>query len=486
MKNKIKAFFNNTMLVTGIPALYPIYKCSKECLSDIDRPMRIAITGMIKTGKSTLMNSFMKQYIVPTAVEVLTYNVNWFHHISYSPTGREGIIVHLHNGTQESYEISELFSCVKFSPENKEYLDSIHWVDVYIDNPILQKFDLIDTPGLGSLVGTESQHTRDLLTKDENRPDAIVYLMKKGIKNSDIGDVRRFHDATGLMSGINTVAAFSRVDELNGAFNDAKTIIQDNIMANSEVRYYFSRIFPIAALMAEASVSLSDQDVESLIELSKQDDIQSFLFSKDKFTDKTPYLSREVRSNLCSKLSISGIRNIVDFIKNSNNISSNAIKDYLYEYSRVEDLRQYLVNHFGDRAVFIITQQCLFKLKITIQRCLQSKDIIGDNRRILLSINKELSSFIATFEEEFKPYYILSDFYNESDYFDDETWDRARKVLGEFGDDDLAKFGITSSDNRASAIKSEKEFWQNVAINCTHAANSKGADIAMSIAKLVS
>lgn len=440
---------------------------------------------MIKTGKSTLMNSLVQQYIVPTAVEVLTYSVNWFHHVSFSPNKNECVVVHFLDGAEEVYKIEALDQFVKYTSDNKEYLDKIHWVDVFIDNPLLLEFDLIDTPGLSSLVGEESQHTRDLLVKDENRPDAIIYLMKKGIKKSDINAVREFHEATGLMSGINTVAVLSRVDELNNGFDDAQDIINDNILSHSEIKFYFSRVFPISALMAEASVNLTHDNINVLLSLADKDDIDDYLLNSSKFVDETPYFDKSQRIELIKYLSISGVRLVISALRYSDEVPANNLRAYLYAYSHVEQVKHFLIQHFGQRAEFLRAQKAILAVKQKCTECSRSTTIIGSDRKQLLEVMRRMDLFLSSFEEEFASYYILSDYYNMKDYFDDEIWERAKQVLGEYGESDKARFGPNSVSSREEIIKLEKQFWLNTSYSYSIMSNPKGAIVARKISELI-
>ena len=468
---------------SSIPALYPVYQCCRTVSVDLERPLRIAVTGIKKTGKSTLMNALLKQYIVPTAVKVMTYNVNWFHHISCSPDGHEGLVVHLNDGCCEKYDLAELPEFVTKTRRNKAYIDRIHWVDVYLDSPILKEFDLIDTPGLQSLLGKDSQHTRDLLTKEENRPDAILYLVSKGIQHSDVEVVRDFHEITGLMSGINTIAALSRVDELAGQFDDADLIIDDNLERYSDVRYYFSSIFPIAAITAEASTRLSPSDVDNLQRLASMDGIEGFTVTKKKFEEETPCLNKRQRKELCRKLSISGVRLAVRFIKTGADLQG--LRDYLYEFSRVGPLKDYLVKHFGKRAEFIQCQKALQQIKDACTRAGRFPDVASDARQALLAIQRDLSSFTSSFEADFQAYYILSDYYNLQDYFEENVWERAKRVLGEYGDSAESRFGIRDGEDIELARQKEKAYWNNVSSRYNMMANLKGAAVAKKIVNLL-
>lgn len=483
MKDRVQSLLADIIRWSSIPALYPVYSCCRTISADLERPLRIAVTGIKKTGKSTLMKALLKRNIVPTGVKVTTYNVNWFHHISYSPDGSEGLMVHLIDGCHEKHDLTELPEFVTKTGRNKGTIDRIHWIDVYLDNPILTEFDLIDTPGLESLFDKDSQRTRDLLTKEENRPDAILHLVKKGIKYSDIDVISDFHEITGLMSGINTVAALSRVDELTGGFDDAKIIIDEYLERYSDVRYFFSHIFPVAPILADASTSLSTSDVNNLQQLAFTNGIEGFTHTMQKFEEETPCLNKRQRKELCKKLSISGIRLAIRFIQTSAGIQG--LRDYLYTYSRIGSLKDYLVKHFGKRAEFIKCQRALQQLKDVCSRTGRSPDVASDARQALLAIQRSISSFVASFEADFQAYYILSDYYNLQDYFEDEVWDRAKRALGEYGDSAEIRFDIRDGEDIEVARQREKAYWENVSYRYSMMANLKGAAVARKLVDLI-
>ena len=48
--------------------------------ADLTAPMRVAVIGRVKAGKSTLMNALLGAEVAPTGPVELTYNVNTFVH----------------------------------------------------------------------------------------------------------------------------------------------------------------------------------------------------------------------------------------------------------------------------------------------------------------------------------------------------------------------------------------------------------------------
>lgn len=59
----------------------------------LDEPLRVALVGSVKAGKSTLLNGLLGERIAPTDSRECTRIVTWYHH---GPTPR--VRAHLTNG----------------------------------------------------------------------------------------------------------------------------------------------------------------------------------------------------------------------------------------------------------------------------------------------------------------------------------------------------------------------------------------------------
>lgn len=489
MKELVEQMLDDIRRMTKIPSFAELYDACNLLHDELNRPMRLAITGVIKTGKSTLLNALLGKYIVPTAVRVLTYNINWFHHVSTSPQhGQELVVVHYLNGSNQEMPLARLSDFVAINGDNKNILDDIDWVDVYLDHPLLQKFDLIDTPGLDSLLGDDSKHTRDLLTSDINRPDAIIYLVSKEFRSTDICAVESFRSKTGLMSGINTVAALTRVDELNNHYSDAQNIIDSNLKCHAEIRYYFSDVFALAALPAEASSVLTSSDIEKIRQVSQYVAIDNFITDKSSFEETLPILTKEERVYLCSILSIDGIRLCVNYLRESPNATSEELSGYLYKFSKVEDVKNYICERFGDRALYFKTKRVVSGLKEAYRKIEPTLKIYADLLK-LREIQQKTDLVEQQIEQYYASYFILDDFYNYSDYFVEREWTRARRVLGDFGNDILCRLDLPSETDTQDLLKQlrlEKSYWINVSSDLSLFGNEIGALKARTIANIVS
>jgi GTPase SAR1 family protein len=97
-----------------------------EAQAGLAAPMRVAVVGRIKAGKSTLMNALLGQSVAPTGQEELTFNVNWF---VYADPPR--VTVHFIDGRPpESRALSDLGKVVSRTSDHADLLTSIAHVEV--------------------------------------------------------------------------------------------------------------------------------------------------------------------------------------------------------------------------------------------------------------------------------------------------------------------------------------------------------------------
>lgn len=448
--------------VSNISSLSPLYNSCKLAEKELIYPMRIAISGEIKTGKSTLLNAFMGINIVPTAVEVMTYNINWFHHISQSPNQKECFIVHYINGNSETRPLEEIALFVGYDEDKTELINSIDWVDAYVNQPLLEKIDLIDTPGLDSLLGTDSKHTQDLLTTNANRPDAIIYLVNKEFKKGDIKAVGDFNKATGLLSGINSVAALTRIDEMNG-YHDAAINNIENAKQNIQLRYNFADIYSIAALPAIAAHYLTDVEITSLHELANEPNVKTLISTKPYF-ESSNWKSFDLRNSLLYKLSISGIKLVTSYFQQNPNATITDCRNYLYDFSHIEQLKKSIITRFGERADFHKSNRVLAELRKTCNTLSKNKQLVSTDRQLLQQVRSLIQQFEIELHKTYAEYYLLSDYYNQETYFEEDEWERIKRLLGEGGRSiyDRLELSLNATDDDIKeAYSLELEYWQN-------------------------
>ena len=143
-------------------------------LERIDAPLRVAIAGKVKAGKSTLLNAMVGEMVAATDAAECTKLVTWYQYASaprltlYPKLGpprqlpasrRDGKLVIGLGGTP----VGDVDRLVVDWPSRR-----------------LQATTLIDTPGIASMTAENSERSAAfLLPEDEpTTADAVVYLMR--------------------------------------------------------------------------------------------------------------------------------------------------------------------------------------------------------------------------------------------------------------------------------------------------------------------
>jgi predicted GTPase len=136
-------------------------------------PLRIAVCGRVKAGKSTLVNALLGQRVAPTDVSECTRVVTWFRY-----GHPERLEIALRDGSTLD---AQLTSEGMLPAELPVPIDKVASLHAFLANTGLQEMTLIDTPGLGSVHDDYSRSTRDLLARDSSDAtsdaDAVVFLL---------------------------------------------------------------------------------------------------------------------------------------------------------------------------------------------------------------------------------------------------------------------------------------------------------------------
>src|SRR5688500_11706459 len=143
-------------------------------LDRLDEPLRIAIAGRVKAGKSTLLNALVGDRLAPTDAGECTRVVTWF---------RDGhsyeVTLYPRDGKPRQAKFRRDSGSIEIdlgglTPEQVDQL-VVTW-----PSKQLRTATLIDTPGIGSLSAQVAKRSWELLaTEDEETPaDAVVYLLK--------------------------------------------------------------------------------------------------------------------------------------------------------------------------------------------------------------------------------------------------------------------------------------------------------------------
>jgi hypothetical protein len=117
------------------------------------QPLRVAVAGRVKAGKSTLVNALVGRRVAPTAVEECTKVVTW---CSFGVPERAEIV--LTDGRRERMPLDD----GRIPDPLGHELSQIQAVHVYLSLAALRRMTLIDTPGPVLVErGVQRAHRRD-------------------------------------------------------------------------------------------------------------------------------------------------------------------------------------------------------------------------------------------------------------------------------------------------------------------------------------
>ena len=218
----------------NLSAVAPNAQVKAQAQAVIDRlsgPLRVAIAGRVKAGKSTLLNALVGERLAPTDAGECTKIVSRYSRgAGYEVTAMSG-------GEEALAEVTASMRDRRVEPlaftRSNGTLDiklgalreaDIATIDVSWPTSSLETITLIDTPGLASLNDENSRRTREFLEFDENKPsdaDAVIYLMRHAHR-SDVAFLDAFMDrSVTAASPVNAVAVLSRADEIGAGRLDA-------------------------------------------------------------------------------------------------------------------------------------------------------------------------------------------------------------------------------------------------------------------------
>jgi hypothetical protein len=325
-------------------------------LADLDQrlrePLRLAIAGIVKAGKSTMLNALLGERIAPTDAGECTRVVTWYR---YADT--PSVTVHPHEGPAQRRPVRRsngqlVLDLGTLSSEDVARID-IGW-----PSRVLQSLVLIDTPGIASISQEVSARSTAFLTPDDSpsAADAIVYLLRH-LHPSDLGFLEAFRDtAAGASRTVNAVAVLSRSDEIGSGRIDS-------LLSASKVarRYELDGglaslalgVIPVAGLLAEGGRTLREREFIAFRNLAalERGDRERLLVSADRFirpADRVT-LSEQVRQQLLARFGIFGVRLATSLIR-AGAANSSELAERIVQHSGLNDLRTFIEVHFGPRA----------------------------------------------------------------------------------------------------------------------------------------
>lgn len=349
-------------------------------------PLRVAIAGRVKAGKSTLLNALVGERLAPTDAGECTRIVTWYRRGQSYQVSAE-----LLDGQERTLTFQRGDGSLQIDLGGLTERE-ISSIDIRWPASTLEQVTLIDTPGLASLNDENSRRTRDFLEVDPDHPsdaDAVIYLMRHAHR-SDIDFLEAFMDrSVTAASPVNAVGVLSRADEIGAGRLDAMESaghIADRYRTNETLRELCATVVPLAGLLAETGLTMREDEASALRTLATgdQQQLEQMLLSADLFCDlHVSDLTVEIRRSLLDRLGMFGVRLSVSEIRDNGATTAATLAPRLVEASGLPQLRAVIAEHFLPRARTLQSRGALVALRTL------AREMRADNGPLADSIDRE-------------------------------------------------------------------------------------------------
>ncbi|WP_336645832.1 GTPase [Microbacterium sp. USHLN186] len=354
-----------------------VYSADRAAIRLIDQlevrlgePLRLAIAGMVKAGKSTLLNAMLGERIAATDTGECTRIVTWYRH-SVTPS----ITMHLTGGASARMPIRRSSGLLAFDLGGRG-ADEIDWIDVGWPLEGLSSAILIDTPGIASLSAEVAARTERFLTSDDaaSSADAVIYLLRH-LHGADVKFLQAFRDtAAGAAQSVCAVAVLSRADEVGSGRIDSLLSARRVALRyerDGDLAALALRVIPVAGLLAEGARTLRESEFIALRELAElaRADREALLVSADRFVrpSSATGLSESVRQELLTRFGIFGVRLATALIRAGAHTSS-ALSESLVEQSGVRELQDFVRAQLLPRAPVLKARGVVMQVQALLRR----------------------------------------------------------------------------------------------------------------------
>ena len=451
----------------------------REMRARLETPLRVAVVGIMKAGKSTFLNALMGAGILCTGDLETTYTVCWFR---YGEQPR--LTICFRSGEEQEAPLTDLerWSVRAWEKENPR-INEVKYLVIHSPSDVLRTMEFIDTPGLNSMYGTDAQNTLDFLAiqgseetiYEAGMADAVIYAFSHTASGFDETILQEFHKGgMDSVSPINSVGILTKVDA-TGIWDifgetapvEAAQAVTSNVMNNESLRRLLFTVLPVCAKVCEGCAQLNEQDWAVLRQIAELDTeaLRDLLFDAEQFAcsgeaDYAALGAPADRARLMDLVGQYGVLEIAGLLRAGTSLDE--IRLCLQNACGVQAVRDLLLHHFGNRT-FLIKSQYIFnrlrglarQIRKNARANLQLQDVCGH----LLDDIDSLMTTIQTLKE----LKALQMYYNGQVSFPNQEELRDFLcVTGEYGRSAEARLGVqgTLSISELTGIARKKAaFW---------------------------
>ena len=425
-------------------------------------PLRVAIAGRVKAGKSTLLNALVGEELAPTDAGECTRIVTWYQH------GRVyRVSMQLRTGETIPVRFERDGGPIVVDLAGRA-TDDVARLIIEWPTQALREITLIDTPGIAAASAETSGRAWDFLAPSGEEPaeaDAVIYLMRH-LHSEDVRFLEAFHDdELSGASPINAVAVLSRADEIGASRLNAMATAQriaGRYRADPKIRRLCQTVVPIIGLLAETGVTLTQSEYDALMEVASVDraELDEALLSTDRFVRANPAggLTPLERQHLLLRLGMFGIRLSTVLLRQRVATTAGDLAEELVAESGLHELRDVLLTRFAGRRDVLKARSALLALE----------HIVEDNPGPTTdSLSADLERIRAG-AHEFVELQLLNALHTGAIELSPDQLAEAERLVGVHGTSATTRLGLESDATSAEIIAAAYEaieWWRRVGEN---------------------
>lgn len=319
----------------------------------LDEPLRVALVGSVKAGKSTMLNAMLGERAAPTDARECTKVVTWYHH-GVSPTVR----TRHRDGTTEILPTRRREDRLELELD-QDQLQDLERLEITWPADLLDHLTLIDTPGTNSASEGVSSLTDSFLMPEDGAAgaDAVIYLLRS-LHAADVRFLTALHERTRHgVSAVGAIAVLSRVDELGSGGLGAMVSVNQavaRLQNDPALTGVCETVLPVAGLLGLGAATLRQSDFVALGKLNAADrqQIRRLMASAELFIDaEDPDLpDQRTRAGLIDRLGLYGVRLALAILRGGVDDAPGLAAE-LSRRSGIDELRRCIDVYFVQRRV---------------------------------------------------------------------------------------------------------------------------------------
>ncbi len=410
-------------------------------ITRLSDPLRIAVMGQAKSGKSTLVNAILGEEIAPVLDNVLT----WYHD---GPTP----LITAYTVTGAAHDLPATRSAAGMRVDLAGWrADQLR--DIVVQWPIraLRNASLVDTP---PTTPPDTPPTTPPAAPPTAEVDAVLYLTRD-MRAADLEALQSAQLSTVARAApIDTILVLSRADEIGGGRIDALLTARQLARRHHRdprVSAVSLGVVAVSGLVALASRVLSEEDFERLqtVAFMPRPELDGYLLSADRFASAGG-------GELLERFGLHGVRLATTLIRTGHDTRAKLGAE-LARRSGLGELREALNQYFIERREVLKARSALIALE-ELLRADESRPGVPD---LLARLERVVAG-----AHEFAELRLMASLRSADVSFDDDLNAEAHRLIGGNGADVAARLGLEHEANDAElwALCSESLIrWQGLA-----------------------